>query len=208
MVIFVCTQNAGRSQMAAALLEGHGLKVASAGTNPADKIHPNVVKVMAEVGINISDRKPQALTEELAKSAAIIVTMGCGDACPYFPDKQYIDWNLPDPAHMTLGETRILRDLIQARVEGLQNELQANCDCVPVFISSKSCRKCGRKATITADHFNEICVDVAQYHYVLRQIEEGVPDAQDMARRVLAGERSVRPELPSTQAEVEQAPQE
>ena len=99
-VLFVCLQNAGRSQMSQALFErtaGSTHRALSAGTTPADHVHPGVVVVMRELGIDLSDRKPQPLTRELAEQANVVVTMGCGDQCPFIPGKRYIDWELPDP---------------------------------------------------------------------------------------------------------------
>ena len=99
-VLFVCLHNAGRSQMSQALFEraADGRHTAlSAGTTPAEHVHPEVVEVMRELGIDLADRRPQLLTRELAEQADVVVTMGCGDACPYIPGKRYIDWDLPDP---------------------------------------------------------------------------------------------------------------
>jgi arsenate reductase len=121
-VLFVCLHNAGRSQMSQALFErataGHHTAL-SAGTTPADHVHPEVVAVMKELGIDLSDRKPQRLTTELAERADVVVTMGCGDACPYIPGKRYIDWNLPDPKGRPLDEVRAIRDDIARRVSSL-----------------------------------------------------------------------------------------
>jgi arsenate reductase (thioredoxin) len=125
-VLFVCTQNAGRSQMSEALFArlAHGAHPArSAGTQPADHVHPAVVEAMREVGIDLSGRRPQALTDDLAQWADVVVTMGCGDACPYIPGKRYIDWELQDPAGKPLAEVRAIRDDIGARVERLASEL-------------------------------------------------------------------------------------
>jgi protein-tyrosine-phosphatase len=97
----------------------------SAGTTPAERVHPEVVKAMHELGIDLSDRKPQALTVELAQRADVIVTMGCGDACPYIPDKRYVDWDLPDPKGRRLDEVRATRDAIQQLVKALVAELEA-----------------------------------------------------------------------------------
>jgi arsenate reductase len=121
-VLFVCLHNAGRSQMSAALFEraAAGKHTAlSAGTTPAEHVHPEVVEVMQELGIDLSDRKPQLLTRELAERADVVVTMGCGDACPYIPGKRYIDWNLPDPKGRPLDEVREIRDDIAHRVRSL-----------------------------------------------------------------------------------------
>ena len=125
-VLFVCLHNAGRSQMSQALFEraADGRHAArSAGTTPADRVHPEVVEAMQEVGIDLSDRKPQLLTRELAEQADVVVTMGCGDACPYIPGKRYIDWELPDPAGMPVDEVRRLRDEIDRKVRELVAEL-------------------------------------------------------------------------------------
>jgi arsenate reductase (thioredoxin) len=125
-VLFVCLHNAGRSQMSAALFERaaegrHG--AASAGTAPAKRIHPEVLEVMAEIGIDLSDRTPRELTRELAEAADVVVTMGCGDECPYVPGRRYIDWELPDPAGRPLEEVRATRDEIARRVGELVGEL-------------------------------------------------------------------------------------
>jgi arsenate reductase len=125
-VLFVCLQNAGRSQMSSALFEraAKGAHAAlSAGTTPAEHVHPVVVEAMHEVGIDLSERTPQRLTTELADRADVVVTMGCGDACPSIPGKRYIDWNLPDPSRMTLEQVRRVRDDIAARVDVLLAEL-------------------------------------------------------------------------------------
>jgi arsenate reductase len=120
--LFVCRQNAGRSQMSAALFEQaaqgrhHAL---SAGTTPAERVHPEVVQVMRELDIDLADRVPHALTRELAEQADVVVTMGCGDECPYIAGKRYIDWDLHDPAGRPLDEVRATRDDIACRVEEL-----------------------------------------------------------------------------------------
>jgi arsenate reductase len=127
-VLFVCLHNAGRSQMSAALFEraANGRHAAdSAGTEPAERVHPEVVEVMQEVGIELADRRPQRLTDELAERADVVVTMGCGDACPYIPGKRYIDWDLPDPKGRPVEEVRRLRDEIDARVRALVADLEA-----------------------------------------------------------------------------------
>jgi arsenate reductase (thioredoxin) len=108
-VLFVCLHNAGRSQMSQALFErvANGRHTAlSAGTTPAEQVHPEVVEVMRELGVDLSDRRPQLLTRELAERADVVVTMGCGDACPYIPGKRYVDWDLPDPKGRPLEEGR------------------------------------------------------------------------------------------------------
>jgi arsenate reductase (thioredoxin) len=121
-VLFVCLHNAGRSQMSQALFEraaaGRHTSL-SAGTTPAEHVHPEVVEVMNELGIDLSDRKPELLTRELAEQADIVITMGCGDACPYIPGKRYIDWNLPDPRGRPLDEVRAIRDDIALRIDEL-----------------------------------------------------------------------------------------
>ena len=125
-VLFVCLHNAGRSQMSKALFEraaGGRHEADSAGTEPAEHVHPEVVEVMREVGVDLSGRTPQKLSDELAEWADVIVTMGCGDACPYIPGKRYIDWDLPDPKGLPLDEVRALRDDIAQRTEALAPEL-------------------------------------------------------------------------------------
>ena len=124
--LFVCLHNAGRSQMSQALFErgAEGRHTAlSAGTTPGDRVHPEVVAVMRELGIELSDRKPQLLTRELAQRADIVVTMGCGDQCPYIPGKRYIDWDLPDPKGRSIEEVREIRDDIGKRVRALIEQL-------------------------------------------------------------------------------------
>ena len=124
--LFVCRQNAGRSQMSAALFEGAAdgrHQALSAGTTPADHVHPEVVQVMRELGIDLSDRVPRRLTREMAEQADVVVTMGCGDECPYIPGKRYIDWDLPDPAGRPLHEVRAIRDDIARRARDLVTEL-------------------------------------------------------------------------------------
>jgi arsenate reductase (thioredoxin) len=121
-VLFVCLHNAGRSQMSQALFEREAAgrhSSLSAGTTPADRVHPEVVEVMREVGLDLSDRRPQILTRELAERADIVVTMGCGDECPYIPGKRYIDWDLPDPKGRPLDEVRAIRDDIARRIDSL-----------------------------------------------------------------------------------------
>jgi arsenate reductase len=125
-VLFVCLHNAGRSQISAALFEraAEGRHHAqSAGTTPAERVHPEVVEAMKERGIDLSEQKPQLLTTELAEQADVVVTMGCGDACPYIPGKRYIDWNLPDPKGRPIADVRRLRDDIERRVTELALEL-------------------------------------------------------------------------------------
>jgi len=125
-VLFVCLHNAGRSQMSAALFERAAAgrhSADSAGTEPADQVHPEVVEVMREVGINLSTKRPQMLSRELAERADVVVTMGCGDACPYIPGKRYIDWDLPDPKGMPIDDVRKLRDEIGGRVAELATRI-------------------------------------------------------------------------------------
>lgn len=130
-VLFVCRQNAGRSQMSEALFglppdaggAGGGHTAESAGTTPADAVHPLVVQAMAEVGIDLRGRHPAPLTDEAARRADMVVTMGCGDQCPYVPGTRYVDWQLPDPAGMGLDEVRALREEIRGCVEALVGEL-------------------------------------------------------------------------------------
>ena len=125
-VLFVCLHNAGRSQMSQALFEraaGGRHTAASAGTTPGERVHPEVVQVMDELGIDLSDRVPRRLTTELAQEADVVVTMGCGDECPYIPGKRYIDWDLEDPKGRPVDEVRATRDEIARRVEGLVREL-------------------------------------------------------------------------------------
>lgn len=126
VVLFVCVHNAGRSQMAAALLERHAagrVRVRSAGSEPADRLNPPVVQAMAEVGIDISAERPKLLREEVVRDAHAVITMGCGDACPVFPGIRYEDWELEDPAGKPLQEVRMIRDEIDRRVQSLLGEL-------------------------------------------------------------------------------------
>ena len=121
-VLFVCVHNAGRSQMAAALLQHYGLgriAVRSAGSEPADKVNPAAVEAMAEVGIDMSAEIPKVLTTEAVKESDVVITMGCGDECPYFPGKRYEDWVLEDPAGKGVESVRPIRDEIKGRVEAL-----------------------------------------------------------------------------------------
>lgn len=125
-VLFVCLHNAGRSQMSEALfkkLAPQGNEAQSAGTEPAAQIHPNVVLAMREEGIDLEDRKPRMLTDELARWADVVVTMGCGDACPAIPGKHYLDWKLSDPKDLPLDDVRAIRDEIKVRVAGLLKDL-------------------------------------------------------------------------------------
>jgi arsenate reductase len=126
-VLFVCLHNAGRSQMSAALFEraaGGAHTALSAGTTPADSVHPEVVEVMRDLGVDLGDRRPRLLTRELAEQADVVVTMGCGDECPYIPGKRYEDWDLPDPKGRPLAEVRATRDEIARRVAALVDELE------------------------------------------------------------------------------------
>jgi arsenate reductase (thioredoxin) len=118
-VLFVCVENAGRSQIAAALYERRGGEGRSAGSRPADELHEAVVEALEEVGIDVSGRTPRALEREDVEWADLVVTMGCGDACPVLPGKEYLDWNLPDPAGLCLEEVRELRAVIEQRVSSL-----------------------------------------------------------------------------------------
>jgi arsenate reductase (thioredoxin) len=127
-VLFVCRHNAGRSQISQALLEraAAGRHIAlSAGSeaDPAGRVHPQVIEAMRELGIDLTGRRPQRLTSELAAGADVVVTMGCGDACPYIPGKRYLDWDLPDPKDRPVDEVRALRDEIDGRVHALVAEL-------------------------------------------------------------------------------------
>jgi protein-tyrosine-phosphatase len=125
-VLFVCVHNAGRSQMAAALLEHHAggrVRVRSAGTTPSDEIHPNVVEAMAERGLDVSTARPKGLREDEVRGVDVVITMGCGDACPVVPGTRYLDWDLPDPAGKPIAEVRPIRDDIERRVLDLLREL-------------------------------------------------------------------------------------
>lgn len=125
-VLFVCLHNSGRSQISEALFTraaGSPHEARSAGTTPGDHVHPEVVEAMAELGIDLSKRIPRQLDREDAEWANVVVTMGCGDECPYIPGKRYIDWDLPDPKGRPLEEVRASRDEIERRVTGLIDEL-------------------------------------------------------------------------------------
>jgi protein-tyrosine-phosphatase len=127
-VLFVCLHNAGRSQMSQALFEraAEGRhRALSAGTTPADRVHPEVVEVMRELGFELADREPKLLTHELAEQADVVVTMGCGDECPYVPGRRYVDWEFEDPKGRPLDEVRATRDDIDGRVRELVQELDA-----------------------------------------------------------------------------------
>ena len=126
-VLFVCVRNAGRSQMAAALVTLRSeskVSVRSAGTQPADDVHPLVVQAMKELGVDLSEAFPKPLSDEMVRAADVVITMGCGDACPIYPGKRYEDWQLADPADAgSLDEVRAIRDEIDARVQALLNSL-------------------------------------------------------------------------------------
>jgi arsenate reductase (thioredoxin) len=127
-VLFVCLHNAGRSQMSRALFEraaGGRHEAESAGTTPGDRVHPEVVEVMRELDFELTDRRPRLLTRELAEWADVVVTMGCGDECPYIPGKRYVDWDLTDPKGRPVAEVRAIRDDIAARVTALVAELDS-----------------------------------------------------------------------------------
>ena len=126
-VLFVCTHNAGRSQMAAALLDHQAdgrLRVTSAGSQPASQLNPAVVQAMAEIGLDISRQFPKPLTSDKVQAADIVITMGCGDACPVYPGQRYLDWDLPDPAGLGIEAVRPIRDEISQRVRVLLAELE------------------------------------------------------------------------------------
>jgi arsenate reductase (thioredoxin) len=130
-VLFVCVHNAGRSQMAAALLErraGDRVRVISAGSEPADELNPAVVRAMEEVGIDISAERPKKLEDGMVRESDVVITMGCGDACPIYPGKRYEDWDLEDPAGKDLKAVRGIRDEISDRVAGLVNSLAGTGD--------------------------------------------------------------------------------
>ena len=132
--LFVCLHNAGRSQMSAALFEraaGGRHEADSAGTAPGERVHPEVVTAMAELGIDLSGRTPKVLTREAAERADVVVTMGCGDECPYIPGKRYVDWDLPDPKGRPLDEVRATRDDIDRRVRALVAELDSGPSVAP-----------------------------------------------------------------------------
>ena len=126
-VLFVCVHNAGRSQMAAGWLRslaGDAVEVRSAGSLPADRVNPAAVEAMAEVGIDITDQQPKVLSTEAVEASDVVITMGCGDACPVFPGKRYLDWALEDPAGKGVESVRPIRDEIETRIRGLLTELQ------------------------------------------------------------------------------------
>ena len=128
VALFVCLHNAGRSQMSGALFEcagggRHQALTAGSEADPDGRVHPQVVEVMRELGIDLSGRRPRRLTTELTERADVVVTMGCGDACPFIPGKRYLDWDLPDPAGLPVAEVRAIRDEIARRVDELVREL-------------------------------------------------------------------------------------
>lgn len=125
-VLFVCVHNAGRSQMAAVLtkhLSGERVHVRSAGSTPASEINPQVVAAVAELGLDLSEEFPKPLTDDVVEAADVVITMGCGDACPFFPGKRYLDWEVEDPAGQPIERVRLIRDDIRGRVELLLEEL-------------------------------------------------------------------------------------
>jgi protein-tyrosine-phosphatase len=125
-VLFVCVHNAGRSQMAAALLDHHAggrVRVRSAGSMPAEEVNPSVIAAMEELGLDLSLEFPKPLTDEHVQAADVVITMGCGDACPIYPGKRYLDWELPDPAGKSVEEVRPIRDEIDRRVRELLGEI-------------------------------------------------------------------------------------
>jgi arsenate reductase len=126
-VLFVCVHNAGRSQMAAGWLRhlaGDAVEVRSAGSLPGEQVNPAAVAAMAEVGIDISDQRPKVLTTDAVEASDVVITMGCGDACPVFPGKRYLDWELEDPAGQGVDSVRPIRDDIEQRIRGLLGELE------------------------------------------------------------------------------------
>ena len=125
-IMFVCVHNAGRSQMAAGFMRelgGDRVEVLSAGSAPKDSINPVAVDAMAELGIDIANQKPKILTPEAVQQSDVVITMGCGDACPYYPGKRYEDWKLDDPAGQGIEPVRVIRDDIKSRVEALFAEI-------------------------------------------------------------------------------------
>ena len=125
-ILFVCVHNAGRSQMAAGFMRtlgGDRVEVLSAGSAPKDSINPIAVEAMAELGIDIADQQPKILTPESVQASDVVITMGCGDACPYYPGKRYEDWKLDDPAGQGIEPVRVIRDEIKGRIEALLTEL-------------------------------------------------------------------------------------
>jgi protein-tyrosine-phosphatase len=134
-VLFVCVHNAGRSQMAAGLLKLRSqgrINVRSAGSTPADEINPNAVAVLAELGIDTAEEFPKPLTDEVVRAADVVITMGCGDACPIYPGKRYEDWELDDPAGQDIETVRVIRDEIDQRVQTLMADLLRDPERIPV----------------------------------------------------------------------------
>ena len=128
-VLFVCVHNAGRSQMAAALLEHHAagrVHVRSAGSTPAAEIDPAVITVMNEIGLDLSREFPKPLTDDAVRTADIVITMGCGDACPVYPGKRYLDWDLPDPAGLSVDQVRPVRDAVEQHIRILLDEVRTS----------------------------------------------------------------------------------
>ena len=128
-VLFVCVHNAGRSQMAAGYLQaiaGDRIEVLSAGTEPKDQVNPSAIEAMAEEGIDIGNNVPKVLSTETVQNSDYVITMGCGDTCPFFPGKTYLDWPLNDPAGKGVAEVRPIRDEIKAKVQALIAEIDAN----------------------------------------------------------------------------------
>jgi protein-tyrosine-phosphatase len=133
-VLFVCVHNAGRSQMAAGLLAKHArgrIVVRSAGSAPADHVNPAVVEAMAEVGVDLSQEHPKPLTDDSVRASDVVITMGCGDACPVYPGKRYLDWELADPAGLSVDEVRPIRDEIDRRIRRLVAELLPEAEPSP-----------------------------------------------------------------------------
>ena len=127
-VLFVCVHNAGRSQMAAGFLQhlaGDRVEVLSAGSQPADRINPVAVEAMAEAGVDITASQPKVLTDDAVRESDVVITMGCGDACPFYPGKRYEDWQLDDPAGQGIDAVRPIRDDIKERIEALLSDLVA-----------------------------------------------------------------------------------
>jgi protein-tyrosine-phosphatase len=144
-VLFVCVHNAGRSQMAAALLDHHArgrVRVRSAGSAPADQVNPAVREVMAEIGLDLSKEFPKPLTDDVVRAADVVISMGCGDACPVYPGKRYLDWELTDPAGRTAEEIRPIRDEIDARVRALVTELTAPATEAAVRVTGSTGSPC------------------------------------------------------------------
>jgi arsenate reductase len=142
-VLFVCVHNAGRSQMAAALLArraGDRVVVRSAGSEPADRLHPAVLEAMAEVGIDLAGERPTLLRADDVRTADAVITMGCGDACPVYPGIRYEDWELPDPAGRPIDEVREIRDEIDGRVRALLEQLEAQAESSDRSEASRSGR--------------------------------------------------------------------